>query len=215
MNNVNDKNLEEILGRTLEYLDRGKSSQEILDLLPEHRETLKEIFSAINLLKKESESIIPPKELFKQIIEQIPGGVTNKVGPRYLYRGKKIQGRPSETIIKQKIHELMTINWKIWAPIGVIAVVALVAVGYSRLGTKAPQVVEETPLAPIAAPAQELPVAVTKPATGNIDDAVNTILASIADDEALFANEEKDAELIATDSQALSDFGQSYNENEF
>jgi hypothetical protein len=76
-------------------------------------------------------------------------------------------------------------------------------------------VAEESPQAPIAAPAQELPVAVTKPATGNVDDAVNAILAAVSDDQALFADAEKDAALVGADSQAISDFGQSYNENEF
>lgn len=213
MNNFNDQKLEEILEKTLEYLDGGKSPAEILDLFPEHREVLKEILSTVNLLKKEGESVTSSKELFKQIIDQIPDGVTNEVNPRYLYK-KEVAGRPFLSSITIKIHDLMTINWKVWMPLGIIAVVALVVIGSYQFGTKAP-VAEETPLAPIAAPKQELPVAVTKPATGNVDDAVNTILASVFDDQAIFADVEKDAELVAADSQAISDFGQSYNENEF
>jgi len=106
----------------------------------------------------------------------------------------------------------MTINWKVWVPLGIVAVVALVIISSYQFGTKAPQA-PIAPQAPVAA--EELPVAVTKPATGNIDDAVNAILAEASDDQALFASVEKDAELIAVDSQAISDFGQSYNENEF
>lgn len=128
-----------------------------------------------------------------------------------------MEGRPSLNNIITKIHNLMTINWKVWAPLGIVAVAVLAIVWFAQFGAKAPQAptAGETPQAPIAAPVQELPVAVTKPATGNIDDAVNAILAGASDDQALFADAEKDAELIAADSQVISDFGQSYNENEF
>jgi hypothetical protein len=109
----------------------------------------------------------------------------------------------------------MNINWKIWAPVGVVVVVALVMIGSSQLGTKSPQ-------APIAdngqaqdAVSQDLPTATSKPATGNIDDAVNDILAGISDDEALLADAIKDGELITADNQSINNFGQSYNENEF
>jgi len=110
----------------------------------------------------------------------------------------------------------MTINWKIWAPVGIVVVVALVMIGFNQFGTKAPQapIAGEIPQAPVAI-SQELPVAVAEPATGNVDDAVNAILAGISDDEALFADAVKDAELIAADSQLIGNFGQSYNENEF
>ena len=207
MNNLNDQKLEEIIGKTLGYLDGGKSPAEILNLFPEHRAMLKEIFSTISLLKKEGESIALFQGLFKQVIEQILDGVTNETNVRYKYK-KEVEGRPSLDNITTKIYDLMIVNWKVWAPLGIIAVVALVAIGSYQSGTKTPQapVAEEKP--------QQQPVAV-KPATGNIDDAVNAALASIADDQALFADAEKDAELIAADSQAISDFGQSYNENEF
>ncbi|TSD03763.1 MAG: hypothetical protein Athens071426_45 [Parcubacteria group bacterium Athens0714_26] len=217
MNIINDKNLERIFEKVLELLDSGKSQEEILNLFPESREMLKEIFFTINLFKKEGESIIPSKELFKQIIERIPSGVTNEVNPRYLYR-KEVQSRFSFKKINNitKIYNLMTINWKIWAPVGIVAVVTLVTIGFNQLGIKAPQapIAGEMTQAPVAV-SQELPVAVTKPATGNVDDAVDAILASISDDEAFFADATKDAELIAADSQSISNFGQSYNENEF
>lgn len=216
MNNQNDKNIEEIIEKALQYLDRGKTPAEILNLFPEHQNELNEILSTVSLFKKEREKIVPPSGLLKQILNKVAESVTNGINIRYLYR-KEVQGRPSLNNITTKIHDLMTINWKIWAPLGIIAVVALVIIGYSQFGAKAPQapIAGETPQAPIAAPAQELPVAVTKPATGNIDDAINAILAGASDDQALFADAEKDAELIAADSQAISDFGQSYNENEF
>lgn len=129
----NDKqNLEKIIEKTLKYLDGGKSPAEILNLFPEHQETLKEIFSTINLLKKERESIIPSRELLKQIIEHLLVGVTNDVNSRYLYR-KEAKYR---------------FSWKIIVPVGIVAVIALFAV-YSQFGPKAPQyTIEQAPTQP-------------------------------------------------------------------
>jgi len=215
MNNLNDKKIEEIIEKTLEYLDSGKTPAEIFDLLSKHQETVKEILTAVSLIKKEGESVAPSRELFRQTMDKIASNVTNGFSPRYSYM-EEVQGRPSLNNIITKIHDFMTINWKIWAPLGIIAIVAVVIVGSYQFGTKAPQapIAEETPQAPVAV-SQELPVAVTKPATGNVDDAVNAILAGISGDQALFDDAAKDAELLAADSQAISDFGQSYNENEF
>ncbi len=96
----------------------------------------------------------------------------------------------------------MTINWKIWASVGIVAVVALVMIGFNQFGTKAPQT-------PIIGETSQTPVVVS------VDDAVSAISAGITDDQALFADAEKDTVLVTVDSQAISDFGQSYNENEF
>jgi len=49
-------------------------------------------------------------------------------------------------------------------------------------------------------------------ATGNIDDAVNALLQETTNESIIFEEESEDAALIETDSQAISDFGQSYDE---
>lgn len=101
----------------------------------------------------------------------------------------------------------MTINWRIWAPLGIVAIVALIIIGFYQPEPKMPTapVIGETPQAPVAIPQ----------ASGNVDTAVDAILVGVSDDQALFADAEKDAELITADSQTISDFGQSYDENEF
>lgn len=222
---MNNNHLEKIIDQALSLIENGKSASEILGMLPEYKNELEEIFQILDLFNVKKEKIVSSRELLAKIIANIPTAqsVTEKEVSRYLYRGKQKpnnyvwqKGRSSKTIIKLKIHDLMTINWKVWAPLGIVAVVAFIVVGSYQFGTKAPQapIAEETPQAPVAV-LQELPVAVTKLATGNIDDSVNAILADISDDQALFADTEKDAELIVVDSQAISDFSQSYNENEF
>jgi len=102
----------------------------------------------------------------------------------------------------------MTINWKIWAPVGIVVVVALIIIGSYQFETKAPApITGETPQAPVAGEEPQQQPIVATPDTGNVDDAVNAILAEVSDDQALFADAEKDAELLAADSQAISDFG--------
>lgn len=110
----------------------------------------------------------------------------------------------------------MTINWKIWAPIGIVVIAAFTIIGFYQSGTKTSEapIIQKTPQVSVTKEEQkEQPVA--RPATGNVDDAVDGILAGISDDQALFADAEKDAKLITADSQAISNFDQSYNENEF
>ena len=50
--------------------------------------------------------------------------------------------------------------------------------------------------------------------TGNIDDTVNAITNSLANEESLI-EDEKEAEAIEADNQALNDFSESYDESEF
>ncbi|KKQ76731.1 MAG: hypothetical protein US98_C0027G0007 [Parcubacteria group bacterium GW2011_GWC1_38_6] len=49
-------------------------------------------------------------------------------------------------------------------------------------------------------------------ATGNIDDAVNALLRETTNELIIFEEESEDAVLIEVDSQAISDFSQSYDE---
>jgi hypothetical protein len=91
-------------------------------------------------------------------------------------------------------------------------------VGVSQFGTKSPQ-------APIvdSGQVQEMPVAVSQdllkessqPATGNIDETVDAILAAAFAEESYSADAVKDSELVAADSQSINNFDQSYYENEF
>lgn len=98
----------------------------------------------------------------------------------------------------------MTNKWKIFVPVGIVALAIIAVVIYSQIGKEAPQYATE-----------EGVEVVTVPATGNVDDAINALLQEASADQAMFSQEEDDASLLFTDSQAISDFGQSYNESEF
>lgn len=219
MNNHNDKKIEEIVGQALQYIDDGKSTSEIFALFPDYQEELKEAFFAVDFIKKEGSKIYPSKEIFRQVMAKIPASVTNEHNPRYSFM-KEVEGRPSWLKINNitKILNSMTMNWKIIAPVSIVAVIALVLIGVNQFGTKAPQApiadngqIQETPIAI----SQDLPVAKSQPATGDIDETVNTILATASAEEAYFADAIKDGELITADSQSINNFGQSYYGNEF
>ncbi len=212
----NNEKLEKILSEAIELQEKGKSIPEILNLFPEHKETLQEIFQTITILKTQKAQIAPTKELLAQIISRLKvnEGVTKQESSRYLYRGTK-KGRSSLiTIIKNQY--TMATKWKIIVPVGILALVVAVIM-VTQLGGKreiaGPQPTEQQ------APLAEVPVTpLAKPpvATGNVDDVVNSLFTDSSDEIAQISKAmDDDVALIGLDSQAISDFGQSYNENDF
>ncbi len=55
---------------------------------------------------------------------------------------------------------------------------------------------------------------VPPPATGDIDDTVDALLKELIDEESLYEEEYDDVEIIISDIQEISDFGQSIDESE-
>lgn len=219
MNTINE-NFENSLGEALGLYEDGMLIQKILEAFPQYRQELKEIFEEITVLKKQKDSILPSKELLAEIISRIPweqSSVTKKESDRYSYRGMD-KGRTSFTIIDQ-IHNAMTINWKIVAPIGIVAIIAVIFLS-SQFGERMAPSTEKQP-APVMT--KESPVmtkegvdvVVLPPATGNVDAAVDGILAGITNDDTILNEDADDASLIDIDSQAISDFDQAYDETEF
>lgn len=105
-------------------------------------------------------------------------------------------------------------NWKILAPIGIIAIVAVVMITTNSQKTNTPQVPVATETPTATTTQQETTGMPTRPATGDVDTIVNDVLSSITEDTALFADATGDANLIAVDSQEINNFIQTYNENE-
>jgi hypothetical protein len=64
---------------------------------------------------------------------------------------------------------------------------------------------------PVKPQAQEI---VPPAATGNVDDAASSFLEELTDEQSVLTEEESDTSLITTDSQEVSDFGQSINESD-
>ncbi|MDD5430787.1 MAG: hypothetical protein PHP03_00995 [Candidatus Pacebacteria bacterium] len=185
-------NSENILMEALKLQEQGRSVQEILNLYPENKNELQEMFETIDFLNKEKNKIEPSKEVLEKIIDQISSEkyVTNEEINRCSYRKGRL-------INLSQIHNIM--NWKLIVPIGVVAVLAVFLI--SQYGGSAPQYVQNI-ISP-ATPAEK------------IDDVVDNIMAELVSENTVFAEEDGDALLVQMDSQELSDFGQSYNENEY
>ncbi|MCX6813977.1 MAG: hypothetical protein NT078_02095, partial [Candidatus Azambacteria bacterium] len=52
-------------------------------------------------------------------------------------------------------------------------------------------------------------------ATGNINDVIDAMTALAENEQVIIVEEGNDASMVTIDSQAISDFGQSYDENQF
>lgn len=102
----------------------------------------------------------------------------------------------------------MTYNWKI---VGLLAVVVVAGVViYSQLAIQnAP-----TPQGQVESKTEMAKTQSLAP-TGKVDNAANAILQDATNEQTKLSLEEGDKSLLNLDSQAVSDFGQSVNENEF
>lgn len=190
---MNKNNLEKIL----ELYENGKSFSEILALFPENQKEIKEIFRIIESLEKQSQKIIPPKELLKRIVTQI-----DLEG--YLYKREENKNKGRSNLINQ-IHEFMSLKWKIGIPVGII-IIALGIFAYNQLNVVAPNPIEKM---------VEIPDVKTPEVTANIDNAVDALILAASEEQAIFESELSDAALLGWDDSALSDFGQTYDENLF
>jgi len=196
-----EKNNKENLIKALELYESGKSISEILNLWPEDKELAK-IFDSIVLLEKENKKIIPSKELLAKIIDQV-GVVTDLKEGSYLYKDDNKKGRSN--LINQ-IHEFMSLKWKIGIPVG-IAAIALVFFVYN-------QYIVAPELNPIEKMV-EIPEVNAPVVTANIDNAVDSLILAAGEEQAIFESELSDVSLLEWDDAALSDFGQTYDENLF
>lgn len=194
---MDNEQMEKIIMEVLELIEEGKSMQEILNSFPEYKKELEEIFKVAEILKKEKDGALPNKNLLVKILSGIDTEVTASGENRFILRDDEIKGRVS---VNDKKIKFMTINWKLTFGIIVLAIVA--SASYYQF------VLKEKPLEIVKAPTD---IGVVS-ATGNVDDVVLALLNDVDAEAAILANIESDANLILADSQAIDDFGQSYNE---
>jgi hypothetical protein len=171
------------------------------------------------ILADEKNKIAPNPELLKSVLSELD--VTNISGNRSIIRDEREKGRVSgdefpsikfyvrdkSQTPKQKIrfamgeiYNPMAINWKLVLGIVILAVIAGVSYYQFVLVEKSSEVAKApTDIAVI-------------PATGNVDDVVAALLNDADAETTILANVENDVNLVVADSQAIDDFGQSYNE---
>jgi hypothetical protein len=153
------------------------------------------------ILAEEKEKATLDEKLLAHFLSVIDEKVTvSEENRSILQRDDNNKGRIS--VNNDQIHNFMAINWKL--VFGVIILAIIASVSYYQFVLKTPSEVAEVAKAPT-----EVNIV---PATGNVDDAVLALLNDADAEAAILANVENDANLITADSQAINDFGQSYNE---
>ncbi len=166
-------------------------------------EQFKNLISKV--LIEEKDKIIPNERLLTEILSAIDVEVTTPADNRFIFRGDKSKGRASINN-KNQIYNPMTINWKL--TFGVIVLAIIASVSYYQFALKTPQYAQEQEGAQqIATLPKELPKA-----TGDIDVAADALIQDALNEAAVIADEGNDIALLSIDSQAIDDFGQSYNE---
>lgn len=190
------KNFDELIYKVLDLLEKGKSSQEIVSLFPEDKEELEEILKTINILNFQKEDALPSRELLKKIVTQIPS---------LRYSNKEVEKGRSFNLINL-ISENMTLNWKFISVFAVLAIFVSV-VAYFQL------VPQKTPYPQGSETQDQAFVAPT--ATGDIDDVIDAIFAYSNYEKATLNQEENDVSWLTSESQAVTDLANSYDETTF
>lgn len=201
---------DKIIIKALELLEKGTTQPEILNLFPEHKEELRELFQTMETVQSAKNNIRPSEELLFKIIAQIP----------------------DERIEHQENH-VPSFGFSAWfkfaVPTAAMAII-LIAVFYSKLLPKESQeiahkILEQTATPTVVSPSNA-PIAGSKKnkktssspaptslAADNLDALIDEAIA-FADNQQFVPDEDADTSFINSDDQAMDDLGQFYDEEE-
>ena len=107
----------------------------------------------------------------------------------------------------------MESKWKMI--IAVVVVIAAILIVYALIGTETPEPLQPSIQKPPAQSEKKISEIAPPAATGNVDDSVDALLQDSALETLASEEENSDADLLGADTQAISDFGQSYETSEF
>ena len=107
----------------------------------------------------------------------------------------------------------MESKWKMI--IAVVVVIAAILIVYALIGTETPEPLQPSIQKPPAQSEKKISEIAPPAATGNVDDSVDALLQDSALETLASGEENSDADLLGADTQAISDFGQSYETSEF
>lgn len=200
---------EEKLLQALELYDQGISVPEVIKRFPEHTHEVAELLATVEQLTRAGETLSPSPELLTRILEGLPISVTTQTLNRYSNSGPAKGRAPFANLIVNLRHA-MTNTWKVAIPVGIVAIVAVVAVTQFKPGTT-PAPVTQTPAASLP---QDSGTPST-PATGDFTEIQAELFAEADASLVAFNEEGSDSDLLALDSQELIDLEQSYDANSF
>jgi len=117
----NDK-AEQVLIKALELLNQGKSREEILNLSPENRQEVEEIFRTAELLMLAKNSIAPPKKLLADTLAKLPTAATAREMP--------------------SLPKFRLARWLVLVPVGGLALLLVLALVATQGGTRTLQTLD-------------------------------------------------------------------------
>jgi len=205
---MKDELLKKILVKAIEFQENGKKTEEILAMFPEAKSELQEMFEMENMLEQEKNSINPSRDLFEKI-------VTENKDIRYKNMDSD-EGRSSSLIINL-IEKLMNSKLKIaFSAIIIVLLVGFVFYHFSFKKTYYAENQKDTSQQNTENNVQKNAKTVKAEfpkATGNADQTVDAIIASITAEQAITDAEFNDALSISADNSEINNFFQTYDEN--
>ena len=203
---------ETVLGEAIRLMEAGEDRVAILARFSDFQKELSEAFQIVDRFSLFGKDIKPEKALLQKIIQEI-GAVTRAPGNRFSYVADDSKGRWL-FINPFQIQRGMNTQMKVLLPLVVVVLLAGGVYYFNQAGSPefAQKSGDEAPLSqgmPAEGDSSVREMVVTQsPSTGNPDDIVDGIIASLAEEETILNDANADADFAAYDSALVGEFGQ-------
>jgi len=203
---------ETVLGEAIRLMEAGEDRVAILARFSDFQKELSEAFQIVDRFSLFGKDIKPEKALLQKIIQEI-GAVTPVSEKRFSYISSDSKGRWL-FINPFQIQRGMNTQMKIILPLVVVVLLAGGVYYFNQAGSPefAQKSGDEAPLSqgmPAEGDSSVREMVVTQsPSTGNPDEIVDDIIASLAEEETILNDANADADFAAYDSALVGEFGQ-------
>jgi len=203
---------ETVLGEAIRLMEAGEERAAILARFPDFQKELSEAFRIADRFSLLGKGVKPEKALLEKIVREI-GAVTRAPGNRFSYVADDSKGRWL-FINPFQIQRGMNTQMKVLLPLVVVVLLAGGVYYFNQAGSPefAQKSGDEAPLSqgmPAEGDSSVREMVVTQsPSTGNPDDIVDGIIASLAEEETILNDANADADFAAYDSALVGEFGQ-------
>lgn len=206
--------LEKIISEVISRMEAGEERAAILARFPEYQKELSRVFEIVDRFSLLGKGIKPERALLEKIMREA-GDVTRAPGNRFSYARDESKGRWL-FINPFQIQRIMNTQMKVLLPLAVVVLLAGGVYYFNQAGSPefAQKSADEAPLSqgmPVPGESSVDEMIVTKsqaPSTGDPNEIVDDIIASLADEEAILNDANADADFAAYDSAVLGEFGQ-------
>ena len=205
---------ETVLDEAIRLMEAGEDRVAILARFSDFQKELSEAFRIADRISFFGKDIKPDKALLEKIVREV-NTVTQVPEKRFSYISSDSKGRRLLVNPLIQIHSFMNMQMKYVLPIVAVFVVAG-GVLYMNYGGVSPQVAQNTQVTSKSAGTESAAEAgdtaamkAAAPAsTGNPDEIVDDIIASLAEEETILNDANADADFATYDSAVLGEFGQ-------